>query len=62
MIITMVTSQFILNLFFVPDRTQFWSEFSSWTAIYGMIQIGTPFFVYIYAMYAATRLSCYLEF
>lgn len=50
-----ITGQIFLNTIFMPVRLDFWSEFDSWTALYTLIQCGTPLVVAFYAITAAIR-------
>lgn len=52
-IIALIVSMIIINVIYPPYDVDFWSEFNSAMAIYGMIQVGTPIAVVIYAVYSA---------
>ena len=54
-VISLIISQVYLNAICSPIRIDMWSEFDSYVGIYGLIQVGTPIVVFVYAIAAALR-------
>lgn len=54
-VISLIISQVYLNAICSPIRIDMWSEFDSYVGLYGLIQVGTPLVVFVYAVAAALK-------
>jgi len=52
-IVALVAGQVIINFMCFPTNINIYSEFTSWSALYTLIQLATPLIVYVYAIVMA---------
>jgi predicted permease len=54
-VVALIIGQVFMNVIFLPTNIDFFSEFSSSIAIYGLVQLLTPVIVFIYAIVIAVK-------
>lgn len=55
LVVALILSQVFLNVVQLPVSIDYWTDLDSSVCIYSLIQIATPFFVFVYALVMAFR-------